>query len=137
MDKSVPPPLMARMRNEQTNLFKFITRITVIRDTSFSESGYVAIKAITIFFIIALMVLKVEPFAQGFFFVFLYSFILFAIILLIKDMDNPFEYQKDEPVIDEINFDILYEFSDRVRGKIGKIERTESQSNTDPALTSN
>jgi len=118
MDRKVPPPLMVRLRNEQSTLWRLLTRIKVIRSTSFSESGYLAIRAITILFIFALMLLKADPFLEGAFFVCLYTFILFSIILLIQDMDDPFEYEEGEKGVDEVNFDVLYDFGDRLKRKM-------------------
>lgn len=136
MDHEVDPPLMARLRAEQTMLWKLLARIKVIRDTSFSKSGYLAIRAITILFVFALVLLKTEPFIEGIFFVCMYSFILFSMIVLIQDMDDPFEYTEGEEIVDEIDFAILFYLGDRLRQKkqiaaAGPVSSVESQ---DPSL---
>ena len=109
MDSEVEPPLMARLRSEQANLKHLMLRIITIRDTCFSESGYAVMYIIVALYIIALSLLKIDHFWKGLFFVVAYSTTLCAVVLLIKDMDNPFDYsEKNTKGGDEIDFYLLY-----------------------------
>jgi hypothetical protein len=118
MDEKVAPPLMARMRHEQANLFKCVMRITAIRETSFSKTAQALVKSLALFFVIILMLIKLEHVLQGILLIIFYSFILLSIIILIQDLDDPFEYEEGKEVIDEVDFNILYRLSDRINNKI-------------------
>lgn len=120
MDGKVSPPLMARMRHEQANLFKCVMKIAAIRETSFSKTAQALVKSLGLFFTIILMLIKLEHVLQGVLLIIFYSFILLSIIILIRDMDDPFEYEEGKEVIDEVDFNILYNFSYRIKNNINK-----------------
>lgn len=122
MDKeNIPTSFMMRIRQEQSNLAKYLKRVDVIRDTSFIKSGYTVIQIAVGSFFVSFLLLKIEPFGQGLFFTCLYAFLLSAVIFLIKDMDDPFEYQENMEYIDEISFKVLYDFGDRLGKKISSV----------------
>ncbi len=114
MDKEAPVPIMVRLRNEQNNLMKLLIRIKVIRDTSFGYSAQLAASLMVFLFALSLLLLRIEPFAEGLFNTSLFVFILVSIIFIIRDTDNPFEYEEDHTGIDEVSFDVLYDFKERI-----------------------
>lgn len=83
---------LARMKNEQNSLRKIVIRIDSIRDMSFIPSAYAIVESLAFFVITGLLILKLEPFYEALFFTILVSFLLVYMILLIKDLDNPFDY---------------------------------------------
>jgi hypothetical protein len=118
-EKGVPPPLMARLRNEQANLNKIMVRIKIIRTTTFAPGVYAVIEAMILFLTIALLLLKFEFFGiLEMSFVCLFFFLLFSVFTLLKDLDDPFEYQEGKTRINEISFDVLFSFGEELRKKI-------------------
>jgi hypothetical protein len=118
-EKGVPPPFMARLRNEQANLNKILVRIKVIRDTSFAPGVYAVIEAMILFLTISLLLLKFESFGiLEMLFVCLFFFLLFSVFSLLKDLDDPFEYQEGKARINEISFDVLFDYNEQIKKRI-------------------
>lgn len=118
-EKGVPPPFMARLRNEQANLKKILMRIKIIRDTSFAPGVYAVIEAMILFLTVSLLLLKFESFGiLEMSFVCLFFFLLFSVFTLLKDLDDPFEYEEGKVRINEIDFNVLFVFGEQNRRKI-------------------
>lgn len=122
LDKNVAPPLMGRLRTEQANIKKMLSRIEVIRDTDFIPSVFVNIKAISVLFLIMYCFLQTDQntWWGGIVLVSIFTFIIFSIIFLISDMDNPFEYKgEDESDVksDEISLSVLQKFHESIINK--------------------
>ncbi|MBI2417776.1 MAG: hypothetical protein HYV28_07710 [Ignavibacteriales bacterium] len=81
-----------RLKNEITNLKRIIIRTDTIRDTDFISSGYMIASISTTLLCIALIFAKPDPFYETFFFISLISFLIIFLLLLIADLDNPFNY---------------------------------------------
>ncbi len=84
--------LVARLKQEQSNLRRSLIRIHTIRETSFVSSGYLLADLITLFLCIGLILAKIEPFYESLFFVTVISYLMIFLLLLIRDLDNPFGY---------------------------------------------
>ncbi len=77
MDQNgVPPPLMARLRNEHLNLRKLLTRIKVIVNTSFAPGVHAALRLIVGTFTTVLLLVKFESGPLGILLVGFYFFLL-------------------------------------------------------------
>jgi hypothetical protein len=83
---------LARMKNEQANIRKMVVRIDSIRDQSFIQSAYAIVEALAFFVVVGLLFLKLDPIYEAVFFTLVVSFLVIYMILLIKDLDNPFDY---------------------------------------------
>ncbi len=86
------PNYVLRMKAEVASLKKTINRITVIKNTDFIPSVFICIKAIAVVFLTVYCLLDVDPWWGGLILVSIFSFVIFSILFLIKDMENPFEY---------------------------------------------
>jgi len=87
---------ISRLKVEQNQIRRMITRIHTIRETDFNPSGYAIAEIITIVLCIGLVFTKIDPYYESIFFVAFVSFILIYMIKLIRDIDNPFGYYKKE-----------------------------------------
>ncbi|HNZ64281.1 MAG TPA: hypothetical protein PKJ10_00475 [Smithella sp.] len=95
LDKEgVPAPYIVKMKNDQNNIRKMIMRIDTVRDTSFISSAYAIVEAMGFLVAIGLIVMKIEPFYASLFFTLLVTFLIAYMVLLIKDLDNPFDYSE-------------------------------------------
>jgi len=96
LERHTAPNYIARLKQEQNNLRKIIIRIHTIRETDFIESGYLIANTTTIMLLTGMVFLKIEPFYESLFFAFIVSYLLLFLLMLIKDLDNPFGfYDKD------------------------------------------
>lgn len=89
------PPFIVRLKQEQSNIRRHITRINTIRETSFVSAGYAIAEVIVFFIVVGVMLTKMDPFYESLFIAVLVSFFMIYMIALIKDLDDPFEYYED------------------------------------------
>jgi hypothetical protein len=102
------PNYLVRMKTEQANLKKAIDRISVIKNTNFVPSVFVCIQAIIFVFLFIYCLLKVEPWWGSMLLVCIFACVIFAIVFLIQDMEDPFEYDGGDGVkSDEVSLDVL------------------------------
>jgi hypothetical protein len=105
---------IVRLKNEQTNIRKLITRIHTIRETSFNPAGYAIAEIISVILCLGLVFTKIDPYYESIFFVSFVSFILIYMVLLIKDLDNPFGYYEKESYADEVSLKALLDLENRI-----------------------
>jgi len=105
-----------KLKNEQHNLRKMILRIDTIRDTEFTGSAYAIVEAMGFFIALGLIIMKIEPFYASLFFTILVTFLIFYMFLLIKDLDNPFEYSEKGEGGTEISLKPLHDFEAELKG---------------------
>ena len=99
---------ISRIKVELASLKKNVNRISVIKSTDFVPSVFVSIQAISAIFLVVYRLLKVEPWWGGLIIVSIFAFVIFSILFLIKDMDDPFEYDgTDDPKSDEVSLEVL------------------------------
>jgi predicted membrane chloride channel (bestrophin family) len=84
--------LVARLKQEQSNLRRFIVRIDTIRETSFISSGYVLADVIRVFLCAGLLFAKMKPLYESLFFVTIIAYFMIYLLMLIRDLDNPFGF---------------------------------------------
>ena len=81
-----------KMKNEQNSLRKMILRIDTIRATDFVGSAYAIVEAMGFLTVLGLIIINIEPFYASLFLTLLITFLISYMVLLIKDLDNPFDY---------------------------------------------
>ncbi len=81
-----------KLKNEQNSIRKMILRIDTIRDTEFIGSAYAIVEAMGFLTGLGLIIIKIEPFYASLFITLLVTFLISYMFLLIKDLDNPFDY---------------------------------------------
>ena len=91
-NEGVQPNYIIKMKNEQNNIRKLILRIDTIRDTGFIGSAYAIVEVMWVAIAAGLIIIKIDPFYASLFFTTLVMFLLSYMFLLIKDLDNPFDY---------------------------------------------
>lgn len=83
---------IARLKQEQSNLRRTLIRINIIRETSFVSTGYLLADMITVLLCVGLVLTSVDPFYESLFFSGVISYLMVFLLLLIRDLDNPFGY---------------------------------------------
>ncbi len=111
-EKETQANFITRMKQEQNNIRKSLTRIHTIRDTNFISSGYLIAKTTTFALVFGLILSKIEPFYESLFFMGVIVFMLVFMLNLIKDLDNPFSYYEKDAV-EEVSLYPLNNLIDR------------------------
>lgn len=107
--EGIQPAYIIKMKNEQANLRKMLLRIDTIRDTDFIGSAYAIVEAMGAAIAIGLIIIKIEPFYASLFFTLLVTGLIFYMIMLIKDLDNPFDYRNNGESGTEISLKPLWD----------------------------
>lgn len=108
---------IARLKQEQSAIRRMLIRIHTIRETSFVSGGYAIAEAITVLLIIGLLFVRIDPFYEALFFVSAIAFLQTYMIVLIKDLDNPFDYGEEKGP-DEVSLKPLDDLRLRIEEKI-------------------
>ncbi len=115
MEPCTQPNFIVRLKQEQAALSRIIVRIHTIRETSFVSSGYVMARLSTAIVILGLLLLELHPWYESAFLVGVIAWFLAYLILLISDLDNPFDYAADgSPRGQEVSLKPLADLEDRV-----------------------
>ncbi len=88
---NVAPPLIAKIRNELGMLDKMTNRIEVIIRTEFIPAAYALAEVATGSVILLLLFLDMDPYLVGVLIFAIITSMLIGLVLLIRDMDYPFE----------------------------------------------
>jgi hypothetical protein len=89
--KEAPIALIVKLRNELGNIKRLSNRVEVIKEVPFLAAGHAIAEFSTGGALLVLLLLKIEPVYEGLVLAGVISTILISVVLLIKDMDNPFE----------------------------------------------
>lgn len=108
---------IARLKQEQNNLRRVITRIHTIRETDFNPAGYAIAEILSFVLCLGLIFTKITPYYESVFFVAFVSFVLLYMVLLIKETDNPFSYYEKDDYTDNISLAPLENFQKRIDGE--------------------
>lgn len=88
---NVAPPLIAKLRNELGIIDKMTNRIEVIIRTDFIPAAYALAEIATVSVILLMLFVKIDPLLEGTLIFGVTCSMLIGLVLLIHDMDNPFE----------------------------------------------
>jgi hypothetical protein len=99
-----------KLKNEQNNIRKMVLRIDTIRDTDFVGSAYAIVEAMGFLTAFGLIIIRIEPFYASLFFTLLVTFLISYMFLLIKDLDNPFDYSVNGESGTEISLKPVHDF---------------------------
>lgn len=87
---------IVRLKQEQANLRRIVTRIDTIRDTSFVSSGYRIAEINSILLISGLIVLKFDSISNELLLTGAISLLFLYMLFLVKDLDDPFGFHREE-----------------------------------------
>jgi hypothetical protein len=86
------PNFIVRLKQEQSALRLLVLRVNTIRETSFVGAGYVIGEITSALLVASLLVANIAPLGAELFLLGTITFLLAYMIMLIKDLDDPFEY---------------------------------------------
>jgi predicted membrane chloride channel (bestrophin family) len=114
---------IVRLKQEQSAISRTLVRIDTIRDTTFVSSGQTMAKIITVFVLAGLLTIRIHPWYESVFVVGMIAWFLSYLILLIADLDNPFDYEENGRARgQEIPLKLLDDLEMRIARKIESVE---------------
>lgn len=114
-EKGVAPQFIAKLRTELANVDKISNRIETIKETSFIPAAYSIAQLAIGAALGTLLFTKLDPFFEGLTIFGAISLILISLILLIKDMDDPFEVGKKSYA--DIDLKLVYKLEDHLNNR--------------------
>jgi hypothetical protein len=117
VDLNVPPNFVIKLKTEMTNIDRISHRIKTIAETSFIPAAYAIAELAAAGVIILLFFVKLDPYYEGLVLFTVLCMLLTALLLLIKDMDNPFEVGKNTYA--DIDLFLLWDLEKKLDEKTG------------------
>lgn len=90
--EGIQPNYIIKMKTEQNNIRRMVLRIDTVRDTEFVSSAYAIVQVMGLLIAFGLLIIEIGTFYSSLFFTLLVTFLISYMFLLIKDLDNPFDY---------------------------------------------
>ncbi|MFN3315219.1 MAG: hypothetical protein ACK40K_00245, partial [Raineya sp.] len=117
LDKAgATPPVLARVFNEISTLRRVLTRSSVISRTGFLATGYALLEVLLIVMAGIMLIVKFKNLIATIIVVFFITLVYVYMYRLIKDIDDPFEYEADGNTgASEVALFPLHEYLDRVK----------------------
>lgn len=110
-----PPNFVVRLKQEQAAISRMLVRVHTIRETSFVSSAYMMARVTTLLILAGLLSLRIEPWYESVFLVGVIGLFLSYLLLLIPDLDNPFDYSETgQPSGQEISLKPLDDLQERI-----------------------
>lgn len=89
------PNFIVRLKQEQALLRLLVFRVNTIKETSFVGAGYVISWIAALLMVVALVVSDFAAIGAELFLVCAITFLVVYLVLLIRDLDNPFDYDEN------------------------------------------
>ena len=100
------PPFLTKMRTELTTVDRLAHRVDVITETTFIPAAYTIAEVAISTILLILLFVKTESTYIGLIILGATSLVLISLLLLIKDMDNP--YEVDRRTYADVDLSILF-----------------------------
>jgi hypothetical protein len=92
LEEQTQPGYITRIKGEQNAVRRMIMRINAIRVTSFVAAGFTVAALTSALLITLLLFIDVAPVVTDTILICILTFLLVYVLLLVRDLDNPFEY---------------------------------------------
>ncbi|MEK9156748.1 MAG: hypothetical protein AAB448_01260 [Patescibacteria group bacterium] len=93
---------LARLKQEVSSIRRMVLRVRNIREIHFTGTAYAVAELFTILVIISVLVVDAGSVLESLFITGLIAYVLSYMLLLIRDLDNPFDYTHNPHLSDEI-----------------------------------
>jgi len=114
-EQNVPPQFLVKLRNEVSTIDRISNRVEVIMETSFIPAAYTIAEVATAGVLFILLFITLDPFFEGLIVFFVISLLLVSMLLLLKEIDNPFEV--GEHAYAGVDFEVLWKTEDYFKEK--------------------
>jgi hypothetical protein len=117
VDLNLPPNFVIKLKTEMTTIDRISHRIKTIADTSFIPAAYAIAELAGAGVILLLFFVKLDPYYEGLVIFTVLCMLMTALLMLIKDMDNPFEVGKNS--FADIDLFLLWDLEKKLNEKTG------------------
>jgi len=117
VDQNVPPNIFIKLKSEVTAIDRLSHRVKTISETSFIPAAYAIAELAAAGVILLLFFVKLDPYYEGLVLFTVLCMLLMALLLLIRDMDNPFEVGKKTYA--DIDMFLLWDLEKKLDEKTG------------------
>ena len=114
LEAGTEPNLIVRMKQEHQALRRILIRMETIRETSFISSGYRIADVSTFLLTVGLLLSSIDPFYESPFLLGVIVFLLTFLIMLIRDLDNPFAHHESSSA-EDVSLKPLEDFIHRMQ----------------------
>jgi hypothetical protein len=121
VDMNAVPNYVVKLKTEITNIDRISHRVKTIAETSFIPAAYAISELAAAGVIILLFFVKLDPLYEGLVLFTVLSMLLVALLLLIRDMDNPFEVGKKTYA--DIDLFLLWDLEKKLDEKTGYVKK--------------
>jgi len=112
-ENGVAPQFLVKLRTEMINIDKISNRIETITETTFIPAAYGIAELAVAAVLLVLLFVRTDPYYEGLALIGATSSLLIGLIMLIKDMDNPFEVGKNSYA--DVDLNILFGLEKNLR----------------------
>jgi predicted membrane chloride channel (bestrophin family) len=124
MAPAIQAGFTTRLKSEQASVRKTVVRMDTMRRTSYVAAGYLIAEVTAVLLAVIMILTDLEDLAPTLCLVGLITYLLFYLVGLIRDLDNPFEYEDGKPGAADVNLEVLERNADRLRALLGALDAT-------------
>jgi hypothetical protein len=119
------PNFIVRLKQEQSALRRMVIRVNTIRETSFVGAGYAIAQLTTLLLVVGLLFSDFGSLGLEAFLICTITFLLVYMFFLIRDLDNPFDYNGEaQEGAAEVSLEPLEYLRDRVARNLGTLQES-------------
>jgi hypothetical protein len=112
-EAGLAPQFVVKLRTELTNINKISNRIKTVTETTFIPAAYGLAELAVAAVLVLLLFIRIEPYYSGLAIIGATAVLLIGILMLIKDMDNPFEVGKNTYA--DVDLSLLWNLEDDLK----------------------
>ena len=127
------PNFIVRMKQEQATIRKVLMRIDTIRDTSFVPAASAIAELATALLLGGLLLTELGPLGEEIFYTVLPSFLMVYLILLIRDLDNPFNYSSKDADAAEVSIKPVIDLDEKLHAQAAATRKSRKAATAKPA----
>ena len=124
MAPAIQAGFTSRLKSEQSVIRKLVIRMDTMRRTSYVGAGYLIAEVTAVVLCVVLVLTDLGASGPNLLLVALIAYVLFYLVGLIRDLDNPFEYHDGRPGAADVNLDVLERNADRMRALLATLDHT-------------
>ncbi len=117
----IQPGFTSRLKAEQATIRRLVIRMDTVRRTSYVAAGYLIAEVTAMAIFALLLVTDIGPLTPTVLVVGVISFLLIYLLLLMRDLDNPFEYHDGRPGAADVHLDVLEQCENRLRDELASM----------------
>jgi hypothetical protein len=114
-----------RLKSEQATMRRLVIRMDTMRRTSYVSAGYLFAEITALVILVLLVITEIGEPTPTALVVGVLSYLLFYVLALIRDLDNPFEYHRGKPGAADVSLDVLEHSEHRLRGLLSTMSASE------------